>query len=235
MRLRLIDSETANWLREIFNKELKGEVKVRAILGQGEYDKELRDLLLDLSEVDQRIKVKTYDYNSKEAKLVRSKLGLPKDECGNRQSPLLFFEDRPNLVYMGSPFEQEFRAFLSDLIMLSKGEAKLTFASRMLLDKVDKDLDILVFVTPTCPYCPDMVHYAHKFAYHKPNLRGIMVEAYEYPELADCYRVSSVPRNVIKERDGKVLGSFVGKVFERDFAEAIYLAYSGQELPFPEE
>jgi alkyl hydroperoxide reductase subunit AhpF len=56
-----------------------------------------------------------------------------------------------------------------------------------------------VFVTPTCPYCPQAVVLAHKMAAASPLVRADMVEAQEFPHLATKYQVMGVPRTVINE------------------------------------
>jgi alkyl hydroperoxide reductase subunit AhpF len=56
-----------------------------------------------------------------------------------------------------------------------------------------------VFVTPTCPYCPQSVVLAHQMAIASPMVRGDMVEATEFPQLSNKYQVMGVPRTVINE------------------------------------
>ena len=56
-----------------------------------------------------------------------------------------------------------------------------------------------VFVTPTCPYCPQSVVLAHQMAIASPMVRADMVEATEFPQLAIKYQVMGVPRTVINE------------------------------------
>jgi hypothetical protein len=56
-----------------------------------------------------------------------------------------------------------------------------------------------VFVTPTCPYCPQAVVLAYEMAYASPQVRADGVESTEFPQLAIKYQVSGVPRTVINE------------------------------------
>jgi predicted DsbA family dithiol-disulfide isomerase len=58
---------------------------------------------------------------------------------------------------------------------------------------------IQVFITPTCPYCPAAVRTAHRFALLNENIRADMIEAIEFPHLAQKYQVRGVPRSVINE------------------------------------
>jgi glutaredoxin len=57
-----------------------------------------------------------------------------------------------------------------------------------------------VFVTPTCPYCPRAVILAHHMALVSDKVTADMVEAQEFPEMAQKYKVMGVPRTVINEK-----------------------------------
>lgn len=61
-------------------------------------------------------------------------------------------------------------------------------------------VNIKVFVTPTCPYCPSAVVIAHKFAMASPQVTAEMIESAEFPELADKYGVSGVPQIVVNDK-----------------------------------
>ncbi|RLF83887.1 glutaredoxin, partial [Thermococci archaeon] len=79
--------------------------------------------------------------------------------------------------------------------------------------------------TPTCPYCPMAVRMAHKFAIEhalagNDKILGNMIEAIEFPELADQYGVMAVPKVVIKV-DGEDKVSFEGAYPEKMFLEKL--------------
>jgi predicted DsbA family dithiol-disulfide isomerase len=60
-------------------------------------------------------------------------------------------------------------------------------------------VQIQVFVTPTCPYCPRAVILAHALAMASEHVTAAMVEATEFPQLANRYQVYGVPRTVIND------------------------------------
>jgi alkyl hydroperoxide reductase subunit AhpF len=80
------------------------------------------------------------------------------------------------------------------------GESGLSGATRKVLDDLAGPVHIQVFVTPTCPYCPGAVHLAHQMAFQSPLVRADMVEAVEFPDLAQKYGVMGVPRTVINDQ-----------------------------------
>jgi len=107
------------------------------------------------------------------------------------------------LRFYGIPSGYEFVTLLEDVVMVSTGEASLSPTTRAWLSTLAKPVHLQVFVTPTCPYCPQMVQLAHKLAVASPLIRADGVEATEFPELADKYEVYGVPRTVVSAEGGK--------------------------------
>ena len=102
--------------------------------------------------------------------------------------------------FYGIPSGYEFGTLVEDVLLVSRGEPDLAPATREWLDRLDEPLHLQVFVTPTCPYCPAAVLLAHRLALASPKVRADMVEAMEFPDLAERYRVMGVPRTVVDEQ-----------------------------------
>jgi len=90
--------------------------------------------------------------------------------------------------FYGIPSGYEFTTLIEDIMAVSQGESGLSDATRE-----------AVFITPTCPYCPRAVRLAHQLAIESDLIRGDMVEAIEFPHLANKYQVMGVPRSVFNE------------------------------------
>jgi len=101
--------------------------------------------------------------------------------------------------YYGIPSGYEFSSLIQDIIMVGSGDSGLSESTRTALNELAEPVHIQVFVTPTCPYCPGAVHLAHQMAFHSPWVRADMVEAIEFPDLAQKFGVMGVPRTVINE------------------------------------
>jgi glutaredoxin-like protein len=101
--------------------------------------------------------------------------------------------------YFGIPSGYEFSSLIEDIMMVSSGNSGLSQATKEILAKLDKPVHLQVFVTPTCPYCPQAVLLAHQLAFESDMVRGDMVEAIEFPHLSNKYQVQGVPRTVINE------------------------------------
>lgn len=99
----------------------------------------------------------------------------------------------------GIPSGYEFSTLIEDILMVSRGDAGLNPKTLAELEQLSGPVDIQVFVTPTCPYCPQAVVLAHKLAMASDHVRAAMVEATEFPHLANRYQVYGVPRTVIND------------------------------------
>jgi glutaredoxin-like protein len=101
--------------------------------------------------------------------------------------------------FFGIPSGYEFGTLIEDIRMVSRGAAELAAPTLELLSRLQAPLHIQVYVTPTCPYCPRAVLLAHQLALASDLVTADMVDASEFPELADKYGVYGVPRTVINE------------------------------------
>jgi glutaredoxin-like protein len=123
------------------------------------------------------------------------------------------------LRYYGIPAGFEFGALIDALVAASRHDGGLSAHTRRALAGLTEDVHLQVFVTPTCPYCPRAAHLAYAMAIASPKVRADVVEATEFPDLADRYNVYGVPKVVINEEV-----SFEGAVPEPAFLSYVLQA-----------
>lgn len=111
-------------------------------------------------------------------------------------SPTLLFDpERVSISYMGVPYGEESRTFMGTLILVGHREANLNEQSRGIIEQIDSPRHIRVFVSPTCPYCPEQAINAVKAALLVPQLISVeMIDIQANPELAAKYSAFSVPQ-----------------------------------------
>jgi glutaredoxin-like protein len=102
--------------------------------------------------------------------------------------------------FFGIPAGYELVTLVADLADISRGSTSLAEETRAALRTLRALVHIQVFVTPTCPYCPQVVRMAHQMAVESEQVLADMVEASAFPELAGRYGVKSVPTVVINGR-----------------------------------
>lgn len=108
---------------------------------------------------------------------------------------------------LGIPSGHEFTSLIQDILLVSSRDSGLTPATREFLKTINQPVHLQVFVTPTCPYCPRAVVLAHMMAIESPFIQAEMVEAMEFPALANRHQVSGVPHTVINDGAGNIVGA----------------------------
>lgn len=99
----------------------------------------------------------------------------------------------------GIPSGYEFSSLIENIMMVSSGESGLSAETKAWVQGLEQPVHMQVFVTPTCPYCPQAVIMAHQLAMESDLITADMVEAIEFPDLSNRYQVQGVPRTVIND------------------------------------
>ncbi len=101
--------------------------------------------------------------------------------------------------FNGIPAGHEINSYLSALLEMSGASSKLQEDMSKRIAKIQKPINIKVFVTLSCPHCPGAVQTAHRLAMENGNIQAEMIEAQTFPEMSKKYRVSGVPKIVIND------------------------------------
>lgn len=214
--MSLIPKEEKGHLKEIFNAKLVNPVTLLVFTtgGKGcEYCKETLQLANELSSISDKIRAEVYRLENDVDKVKEFKI--------DKVPAIALVGQKPyNVRFFGIPAGYEFSAFIDDIIDVSHGTSRLSPASKFKLRSITEPVHIQVFVTPTCPYCPRAVRLAHQFAIENDNITGDMVEAMEFPELANKYGVMSVPHIVINE-DYEFIGAYPEPQFLQQILNAL--------------
>jgi len=159
---------------------------------------ELNEEILDLTD---KINFEEHDLDSD--------LAAEYDAAKYENGPVtvLTREGVSGVTYFGIPSGHEFSSYLQDLIVVSTGETDLEPNIEEALEDVDEEVNIKVFVTPTCPHCPGAVRTAHDFAVANDNITGEMIESQEFMELSQEYGVRGVPQININGTDAQFTGA----------------------------
>jgi len=160
-------------------KKITRDVPVTLTRAKGHSDTE--EILNELAELSPRLKLTVLE--SEDSEMV----------------PSLNIGTSGRIFFHGTPAGYEFSSLLTGIIDNGRNEQTLTKETRDFLDGLKEDLNIKVFVTPTCPHCPPSVVLAHRMAAYSPRVTAEAIEANEFQELATRYQVQGVPRTIINE------------------------------------
>ncbi len=213
----LLEEKDKQFLKEKFSKEMDKKVKILFFSNElnCQYCKEIKMLLDEVSELSDKIEVQEFNfYNDKE-------------EVGKynlEESPVIVLLNEEGedtgIRFYGIPSGYEFSTFIEDVVMISSGKHQLSDKAVEEISKIDKPIEIKVFVTPTCPYCPKAVFLAHQLAFINKNITGKMIESMEYGEWAQKYNVYGVPKSIVND-----VVEFEGAVPEKVFVKQVLEAY----------
>jgi glutaredoxin-like protein len=155
--------------------------------------KDAHELLNDLMTTTDKIKLEVYDF-------VKDAEEVKKYKIAEIPAMVVMNDKVDRIRFYGLPAGYEFSSLLNALLLTSTDVVKLTKETKAFLDDLTKLVHLKVFVTPTCPYCPQAVILAHQMAYYSKYVHGTMIELVEFPHLAVKYNVQGVPRTVVNEK-----------------------------------
>jgi glutaredoxin-like protein len=175
---------------------------------------DLAQLVRELSNVDPQIRTRVlvFDQEPAEAMSLAIEDAPAIAVTGTRDFGIRFY---------GTPGGFEFASFLDAIRSVSRGESKLPADLRQRLSDLDQPVRIRVFVTPTCPYCPQAVETANHIAMAADGVQAEMVEAMEFSDLSERFNVRGVPRIVIDDSD-----AYEGAIPAQRFVDAVLRAAS---------
>jgi thioredoxin reductase (NADPH) len=118
-----------------------------------------------------------------------------------RSPSILIQPDKYHIRMTGAPAGEELRTLLLTLLMVSTGFTILSDASRKRLADLKDRRNIKVFISPTCPYCPQQAATAIATAIEKADLITVeIIDIYENKDLAAKYDAFSVPQVFIDDQ-----------------------------------
>jgi len=122
---------------------------------------------------------------------------------GIRRAPVIAIIGKRDygLRFYGIPSGYEFSTLLHGIQTVSRGDSDLEDRVKSYLTGLTKPVNLQVFVTPTCPYCPRTAVLAMEMALQSDLVTADVIESAEFPDLANKYNVMGVPLNVINETE----------------------------------
>lgn len=185
----IIPDDVKQAIRESFTEGLKEPVVIEVYTKSGrndDFNKAAVALIKALAELSDKLKVSFHTIGDEQS--VKRNV--------TRTPTVLIAPDKYRLRYTGAPVGEEGRSFLIALMMASTGNTLLTEpAVAKIKEQLRDKRDIQIFVSPTCPYCPQQVLAAFSAAIVKPDLISAeIVEIYENQDLAESLGSLAVPQ-----------------------------------------
>ncbi len=191
--MNLLNEKTRKEINNILS-EMQDPVKLILFIKKEDcmYCNETKQLLQEITEVTDKLTLEVYDVNLSKEKSEYYEVD---------KTPAIILENKKDykIRFYGIPSGYEFGTLLQDILYVSKLKTDLQSQTKEFIKGIKKPLHIQVFVTPTCPYCPNAVLMAHQFALESDFIKADMIEATEFPELSNHYNVFGVPKIIVND------------------------------------
>ena len=192
------------------------EHPVRLVTFTGEvgcqYCDDTRRLVEEVAALSSKITLDIFDY-TKDADQVK-RFGIDRTPA-----TVIMGDDDYGIRLYGVPIGYEFSTLIEDIIMVARRDSGLSKETRERLATIVDPIHLKVFVTLMCSHCPGAVRLAHQMAMESPKVSADMIEATEFPELAQHHGVMGVPKTIAND-----LSVVDGALPEKVLVEAVLSA-----------
>jgi thioredoxin reductase (NADPH) len=188
----IIPDDVKKVIQETFFKELRDDVVIEVYTKAGmndQYNESAVALVRALARLSDKLKPSFHTIGD----------ALSVKRNVSRSPSVLIAPDKYRMRYTGAPLGEEGRSFLVAIMMASTGKTILTEpVAKKITEQLRDKRDIQVFVSPTCPYCPQQVLSVFSVAIIRPDLVSAeAVEIYENQDLAEALGSLAVPQTFI--------------------------------------
>lgn len=200
--MALLTEENKQQLKEFFKGLERDTYVVLFNSDDAPSGKETAELLTEMGELSDKLHVEIKD--------LRMDADLAAEYNVKLAPGYVLLNDKREFTrvrFNGVPLGHEINSFLSALIEVGGNPQPMPADLLERVKKIDKPVDIKVFVTLSCPHCPGAVQKAHALALANPNIQAEMVEAQSFPHLSNEYGVGSVPHTVFNGMDS-IIGNY---------------------------
>ena len=211
----LLSEEDKKYLKEEFEKTLKREVEI-LFFGEQEkksqYSMQTKELLEEVVALNDNLSLTLKNCNDTHEMESEGLSLCPSIKIKSERSGFINFYVIPG--------GHEFTSFVEAINDMGSDNLSLPDDAIEALKKINEPVDIKVFITHGCPYCPGAVRNAHQFSLVNEKIKGSMVDANHFGKLSMKHGVSSVPHIIVNDKFGFV-GNMPSNLFLNKIKEAL--------------
>lgn len=215
----LIQEQQRSQLKRIFRKDLKDDVEMRLFTQRPSpitvpgrecrYCVETQQMVEELVALSTKLHLEVVD--------IFAQPELAKDEDIVRVPALAFGpRGKAKLRFFGIPGGYQLSVIVENIKTMSRGVSPLSMDTRKGLRKINRPVQIQVFVTPADTACPPIARLAHALAIENEKITADVIEIEEFPALVQQYGIRSVPMTIVNEKT-----KITGFTSEQEFVDKI--------------
>ena len=191
-RSSLLTDDLRLQLQGILSRMEKEVTLITIVDEQNAKSIELKDLLLDISDLDKKVNLEIYTKGQN--KELETQFNI-------ERYPVVFLLDHnkaySGVKFYGVPGGHELNSFILALYNLAGPGQAINEQVLADIKSLNQNINIKVCVSLSCHLCPDVVVAAQRIAMENKNVETEMVDISLFKELKDQYKVMSVPAVII--------------------------------------
>ena len=191
--MALFEEDVSKQLKEIL-AQMQNRVRIILFTQEIECDycKEAHQFAEEIAALDDRLSLTVY-------KLVDDKAMSERYQVDKVPAFLLLDKNDQDLGirYYGIPAGYEINSFIWTILATSGQRETVPPEISERIARIEKDIHLLVFVSMSCPNCPDAVMAANFLAMENPKISVETIESAMFTHLAIQHNVSGVPKTIV--------------------------------------
>ena len=193
-RSKLLNDGLRSQLKGVLARLEKNVTLVSIVDESNSKSIELRDLILDIADLDERVNAEVY--NKGENVEVENKIHADK-------YPVVALLDSDKkysgVKFHGVPGGHELNSFILAIYNLGSAGQQISEETLNNIKKIDKDINIKVCVSLSCHLCPDVVVSSQRIAIENEKVEAEMIVISNFKEIKDKFKVMSVPAIIVND------------------------------------
>ena len=193
---KLLNDGLRNQLKGVFSRLTKPVTLVSVVDESLPKSIELRDLILDISNLSGKLEAEIYKKGENPA--IESKINADK-------FPVVAFLDSDGnysgVKFHGVPGGHELNSFVLSIYNLGSAGQPIENSTLEAIKSIDKPTNIKVAVSLACHFCPDVVVASQRIAIENQNVEAEMIDLSEFGDIKTKFKVMSVPAIIINDKE----------------------------------
>lgn len=155
---------------------------------------ELRDLILDIADLDERVSAEIYSKGEN--------IEIENEIHADKYPVVALLDNNKKysgVKFHGVPGGHELNSFILAIYNLGSAGQQISEDTLNNIKKIDKNINIKVCVSLSCHLCPDVVVSSQRIAIENEKVEAEMIDISNFKEIKDKFKVMSVPAIIVND------------------------------------
>ncbi|MEN6379805.1 MAG: thioredoxin family protein [Methanofastidiosum sp.] len=149
-------------------------------------------LMKELDQLSDKITLKVYDADKNRDMTTKYNIEL-------FPAIIIIGKEDYGIKHYGFPGGKEFMPLLETIVESSMPRPQTSESLTKKLNTISNPVEVKIFVTPTCPSCPDMIRVANFYSIVSDKISTVTIMSNEFEEYSKKYKITAVPTTILNE------------------------------------